>query len=218
MVTLKDIANKTGFSLSVVSRAMNPSPDQKVAEKTREIILATAAELGYRPNHAASLLAKGMSTAIGCFMPAMVGEMVGQIVSGLSYAANQAGFAYQLYFGNSLEDYRHFIDHCQHTSAAGMISYLPANVDPCNKNDEFYKNTKTVFSIHNLAYQGQYFKEILDFSGLNKDEVFHEHGLEHFGALIWMKGAINYADKIIAVSPIRCTYNQIPIIIYPIKN
>ena len=138
MVTLKDIANKTGFSLSVVSRAMNPSPDQKVAEKTREIILATAAELGYRPNHAASLLAKGMSTAIGCFMPAMVGEMVGQIVSGLSYAANQAGFAYQLYFGNSLEDYRHFIDHCQHTSAAGMISYLPANVDPCNKNDEFY--------------------------------------------------------------------------------
>ena len=138
MVTLKDIADKTGFSLSVVSRAMNPSPDQKVAEKTRGIILAAAAELGYRPNHAASLLAKGRSASIGCFMPAMVGEMVGQIVSGLSYAANRAGFAYQLYFGNSLEDYRHFIDHCRHTSVAGMITYLPANVNPARKDDEFY--------------------------------------------------------------------------------
>lgn len=80
-------------------------------------------------------------------------------------------------------------------------SMIPVWIKTSYKNDEFYKNTKTVFSIHNLAYQGQYFKEILDFAGLDKDEVFHQYGLEHFGALIWMKGAINYADKVIAVSP-----------------
>lgn len=80
-------------------------------------------------------------------------------------------------------------------------SMIPVWIKTSYKNDEFYKNTKTVFSIHNLAYQGQYFKEILDFAGLNPDEVFHQYGLEHYGALIWMKGAINYADKIIAVSP-----------------
>ncbi len=80
-------------------------------------------------------------------------------------------------------------------------SMIPVWIKTSYKNDGFYKNTKTVFSIHNLAYQGQYFKEILDFAGLNPDEVFHQYGLEHYGALIWMKGAINYADKIIAVSP-----------------
>lgn len=80
-------------------------------------------------------------------------------------------------------------------------SMIPVWIKTSYKNDEFYKNTKTVFSIHNLAYQGQYFKEILDFAGLDKDEVFHPYGLEHFGALIWLKGAINYADKVIAVSP-----------------
>ena len=80
-------------------------------------------------------------------------------------------------------------------------SMIPVWMKTSYKNDEFYRNTKTVFSIHNLAYQGQYFKEILDFAGLNPDEVFHQYGLEHYGALIWMKGAINYADKIIAVSP-----------------
>lgn len=138
MVTLKDIAEKTGFSLSVVSRAMNPHPDQKVAEKSRMRILAAAAELGYRPNLAASLLAKGHSTSIGCFLPSSVGEMVGRIVNGLADTANAAGIAYNIYFGNSLEDYRQFINCCRHVSSAGMITYLPANaaLEPAGK--EFY--------------------------------------------------------------------------------
>ncbi|MCD7780021.1 MAG: glycogen synthase [Candidatus Gastranaerophilales bacterium] len=78
---------------------------------------------------------------------------------------------------------------------------IPVWMKTSYKNDEFFKNSKTVFSIHNLAYQGRYFPEILDFAGINKDEVFHLYGLEHYGSLIWMKGAISYADKIIAVSP-----------------
>ena len=78
---------------------------------------------------------------------------------------------------------------------------IPVWIKTSYKNDEFFKNTKTVFSIHNLAYQGRYFPEILYFANIDKDEVFHQYGLEHYGTLIWMKGALNYADKIIAVSP-----------------
>lgn len=80
-------------------------------------------------------------------------------------------------------------------------SMIPVWMKTSYKNDEFFKDTKTVFSIHNLAYQGRYFPEILDFAGINRDEVFHQYGLEHYGSLIWLKGALNYADKIIAVSP-----------------
>ena len=78
---------------------------------------------------------------------------------------------------------------------------IPVWIKTSYKNDNFFKNTKTVFSIHNLAYQGRYFPEILDFAGINKEEVYHQYGLEHFGNLVWMKGALNYSDKIIAVSP-----------------
>jgi len=78
---------------------------------------------------------------------------------------------------------------------------IPVWIKTSYKNDEFFKNTKTVFSIHNLAYQGRYFPEILYFANINKDEVFDQYGLEHYGSLIWMKGALNYTDKIIAVSP-----------------
>ncbi len=89
------------------------------------------------------------------------------------------------------------IIHCNDWHTAMIPVWLKTSY----KNDEFFKNTKTVFSIHNLAYQGKYFPEILDFAGINRDEVYHQYGLEHYGMLVWMKGAINYSDKIIAVSP-----------------
>ena len=78
---------------------------------------------------------------------------------------------------------------------------IPVWMKTSYKNDEFFKNAKTVFSIHNLAYQGRYAPEILDFAGIDRGEAFHQYGLEHYGAMVWMKGALNYADKIIAVSP-----------------
>lgn len=80
-------------------------------------------------------------------------------------------------------------------------SMIPVWMKSSYKNDAFFKNAKTVFSIHNLAYQGKYFPEILDFAEISKDEVFNMYGVEHYGMLVWLKGALNYSDKIIAVSP-----------------
>lgn len=67
--------------------------------------------------------------------------------------------------------------------------------------DDFWKNTKTVFEIHNLAYQGVWFEDVLDFANMRKDIVYNEWGVEHYGKVNWMKGAINYSDKVVAVSP-----------------
>ncbi len=80
-------------------------------------------------------------------------------------------------------------------------SMIPVYLTSSYKNDEFYKNSKTVFSIHNLAYQGKFFDDILEFAEIDKSQVYTPSGLEHFNYLIWLKGAINYSDKIIAVSP-----------------
>ena len=77
---------------------------------------------------------------------------------------------------------------------------IPVYLKNTYRNDEFFKNTKCVFSIHNLAYQGTYDYDILNFANMYICDVFHSWGLEHFGMLNWLKGAINYSDKIIAVS------------------
>ncbi len=98
---------------------------------------------------------------------------------------------------SKLLNFKADIIHCNDWHTA----MIPVWLKTTYKNDDFFKNAKTVFSVHNLAYQGKYFKEILDFAGINAEEVYHPYGLEHFGLLNWMKGAINYSDKIIAVSP-----------------
>lgn len=67
--------------------------------------------------------------------------------------------------------------------------------------DPFFKDTKNFFSIHNIAYQGQWFDDLLYFAQLDHAKVWDYRGLEHFGMLNWMKGAINFSDKIVVVSP-----------------
>ena len=78
---------------------------------------------------------------------------------------------------------------------------IPVYLHSNYRYDDFWKNTKSVFEIHNLAYQGVWFEDVLDFANMRKDIVYNEWGVEHYGKVNWMKGAINYSDKIIAVSP-----------------
>lgn len=87
--------------------------------------------------------------------------------------------------------------HANDWHTAMIPVYLHSNY----RYDEFWKNTKTVFEIHNLAYQGVWFESVLDFANMRKDIVYNEWGVEHYGKVNWMKGAINYSDKVVAVSP-----------------
>ena len=57
--TLKDVAERSGFALRTVIKAM--SGDPSVREKNREAILRAAEELHYTPNRAASALGKKKS-------------------------------------------------------------------------------------------------------------------------------------------------------------
>ncbi len=61
--TMKDIALKCGVSEGTVDRALNGRSGIK--EATKEKIMKVAKEMGYRPNHLASCLAKGSSKTIG---------------------------------------------------------------------------------------------------------------------------------------------------------
>ena len=125
MVTLQDIADRTGFSRAVVSRALNPHPDQKVAAKTLEIVRKTAAEMGYRRNQAASLLAKGASPAIGIFLPFHQDELICAMLKGMCNVANQHGFAYNIYNERRRVEYSEFAQTLRNTRNAGVITYLP---------------------------------------------------------------------------------------------
>ena len=61
-------------------------------------------------------------------------------------------------------------------------------------------NSKILLTIHNLAYQGVFPKEILQEIGLNMD-VFHIDGVEFYGKVNFLKTGIVYSDAINTVSP-----------------
>lgn len=87
---------------------------------------------------------------------------------------------------------------------------LPVLLKTCYKNDPFFKDTKTVFSIHNLAHQGMFYDDVLEFAAIPKQEVMYSWGVELFGHVNWMRGGINFSDKVIAVSPTYAKEIQTP--------
>jgi len=74
---------------------------------------------------------------------------------------------------------------------------IPAFIKTVYKDNPYIRDIKTVFTIHNLAYQGNFPKTSFDKTGL-PPEVF-EAG-NHHGKFSYMKTALAYADKITTVS------------------
>jgi starch synthase len=66
--------------------------------------------------------------------------------------------------------------------------------------DQGLTTPATVFSIHNLAYQGLFSSGAFPALGL-PDPYFGLHGLEYFGQTSYMKAALQFSDRITTVSP-----------------
>ncbi|GAB6181445.1 glycogen synthase GlgA [Desulfotomaculum defluvii] len=93
-------------------------------------------------------------------------------------------------------DFHPDIIHC-HDWHTGILSvFLKSHY----QRDSFYKNIRTVFTIHNLQYQGVFPSSILG----NVLELGSEHftldGIEFYGQISFIKGGINYSDLITTVS------------------
>ncbi len=58
----------------------------------------------------------------------------------------------------------------------------------------------TIFTIHNLAFQGNFPRDILPAIGI-PDRFFSADGLEFYGQVSFLKAAIRYSDRITTVSP-----------------
>jgi starch synthase len=67
------------------------------------------------------------------------------------------------------------------------------------KYQQGYENLKTVFTIHNIQYQGKYGREVItELCGI---PTYHASLLDYDGCVNLMKGALETADKITTVSP-----------------
>lgn len=62
------------------------------------------------------------------------------------------------------------------------------------------RSEKTLLTIHNIAYQGVFSREILPDISL-PESVFTQDGIEYYGSVGYLKGGIVWADRVNTVSP-----------------
>lgn len=133
-ITIYDIAKRSGFSVTTVSKALNNYKD--VAPQTRQKILAIAEELGFRPNSVARSLTTKKSWIIGVFFQDHVNSgfkhpFFIDVIESFKKVVGKKGYDL-LFFANQLGNKAiSYVEHCRDRNVDGVI------ILGLNKNDPF---------------------------------------------------------------------------------
>jgi starch synthase len=105
-------------------------------------------------------------------------------------------FSLALLHGVSQTGWRPDIVHCHdwHTAA------VPAFIKTRLANTSAWRGMPTLFTIHNLAFQGRYSAQALPYTGLSPS-LFTPDCLEFYGEINIMKAGIAFASRLNTVSP-----------------
>jgi len=127
--------------------------------------------------------------------------------SGLDYADNHIRFA--VFARAALEVARRLfrtdVFHC-HDWQSGLV---PAYLRTTFASDPTFFGARTLFTIHNLGYQGLFPKAVLPEIGLDPG-LFRAGEIEFFGSVSYIKAGITLADALSTVSPAYAREIQTP--------
>ena len=98
------------------------------------------------------------------------------------------------------------IIHC-HDSQAALIPGIIR--ETCGGSAKLTR-TRTVFTIHNLAYQGHYPREVLNLAGIPDNRFYPGSAFECWGQVNFMKAGIAVANVVTTVSPTYAEEIQTP--------
>ena len=101
-MTIKDIAEQSGVSVSTVSRVLNDHPD--VSEAMRAKVMAVVQEAHYVPNSSARDLVRPKSDSIGLVVRGVGNPFFTGVIHAIENAIGQAGYTMVLHQINSGED------------------------------------------------------------------------------------------------------------------
>jgi LacI family transcriptional regulator len=98
LVTLDDIAKKTGFSVSTVSRVLHDEIKKyRISDDTQTIIKNAAVELGYRPNRLARGLRLQQTHEIGVVVPDIANPFFSALIKSIASELHKMGYYFVVY-------------------------------------------------------------------------------------------------------------------------
>ncbi|MCL4484482.1 MAG: LacI family transcriptional regulator [Bacteroidetes bacterium] len=133
-VTIKDVAKRLNCSVSTISRAFNDKYD--IRKETREMILATAKEMGYSPNPIAKSLLKQCSNQIGVVVPEFINPFFPEVIIGIQEVFLKKG--YQVLIMQSNESHITELENVK-TLENNMVDGMILSLSLETKNVDYYK-------------------------------------------------------------------------------
>ncbi len=124
MITIRDVAQKCGYSVASVSKALNGREDINV--ETARIIRTKANEMGYFPNAAARTLKTNHTKNIGILFVDQTGvglthEYFAMILNNIKTKAESLGYDITFISRNISGFSMSYLDHCRYRHCDGVV-------------------------------------------------------------------------------------------------
>ncbi len=130
MVTIADVAKHARVSKSTVSLVLNAKDKQwRVSESTRQKVLTSIQEMGYRPNALARHIATGKSNVIAVISKGFKHKYESEILSGAIDEATKSKFLIKTILIEENQTAEEIVGICQANLIAGVICRtIPPNI------------------------------------------------------------------------------------------
>lgn len=111
-ITIRDVAQKAGVSISTASRALNDS--KSISKSTKDKVKQVAQEMNYLPNYNARNLSLGQTNMVGVVSPIFSGDSSANLfqmdlIHAISQELNQKNYELVLITGKNQDELREHI-------------------------------------------------------------------------------------------------------------
>ena len=153
MVTIKDVASRSGFSITTVSKALNNYSD--ISDKTKARILALCDEMGYVPNLSARSLVSKKSYTIGIIFEEVTGiglqhPLFSKILESFKSRVEQKGYDIMFLSKSIGNEKGSYLEHSKRKQVEAIL-VLCSDFDSKEMQDLYKSTLPTIVIDFNMA-------------------------------------------------------------------